>query len=53
MHGVEIYALGVDASGVSFGYWRALQEFWLQFSKQSGAEVRVSQFCVMFPNWTG
>lgn len=37
LRGVEIYALGVDASGVSFGYWRALQRFWVEYFKKCGA----------------
>jgi hypothetical protein len=52
LHGVEIYALGVDASGVSFGYWRALQEFWREYLKQTGATVQEYSILRGIRTWT-
>jgi hypothetical protein len=45
LHGVEIYALGVDASEVSSDYWRALEEFWLQFFRQAEPTCEITQSC--------
>jgi hypothetical protein len=39
-HGVEVYALGVDASGVSVAYWKDLRDFWFGYLRQSGALVK-------------
>jgi hypothetical protein len=39
LHGVEVYALGVDASGRSVNYWQTLREFWLGYFKLAGATV--------------
>lgn len=48
--GVDVYALGVDASGVSFAYWSALKDFWLEYLKQAGANVREYSILREVPN---
>lgn len=40
LKGVEVYALGVDASGKSVGYWNSLRDFWLSYFGKAGAKVR-------------
>lgn len=52
LRGVQTYALGVDASGVSFGYWRALQEFWLEYFRQAGANVQDYSILRGVRKWT-
>lgn len=39
LSGVHIYALGVDANGVSLEYWRNLKNIWLTYFKRTGAAV--------------
>lgn len=51
LHGIEIYALGVDANGVSLGDWRALQEFWLEYLRQAGANAQDYSILRELPNW--
>ena len=39
LHGVEVYALGVDASGKSVNYWQTLRDFWIGYFALAGATV--------------
>jgi hypothetical protein len=39
LHGVEVYALGVDASGRSVNYWQTLRDFWIGYFELAGATV--------------
>jgi hypothetical protein len=39
LHGVDVYAEGVDAAGESVAYWRSLQDFWRMYFVQAGATV--------------
>jgi hypothetical protein len=40
LHGVDVYALGVDAAGTSVGYWQSLRNFWTAYFEQAGANVK-------------
>ncbi len=40
LHGVDVYALGVDANSVSPLYWRGLQKFWSSYFQRLGASVK-------------
>jgi hypothetical protein len=40
LKGVEVYALGVDGSGKSIGYWQSLQVFWREYFENAGAALR-------------
>ena len=39
LHGVEVYAEGVDGAGESVGYWQSLHDFWTAYFAQAGATV--------------
>lgn len=39
LHGVDVYALGVDASGKSVNYWQTLRDFWIGYFALAGATV--------------
>ena len=39
LYGVEVYALGVDASGKSVNYWQTLRDFWIGYFALAGATV--------------
>ena len=40
LKGVSVYVLGVDGAEKEVGYWQTLREFWVQYFKKSGAELR-------------
>lgn len=40
LHGVEVYALGVDAAGKTKAYWESLRAFWTAYFKKAGADLR-------------
>lgn len=40
LHGIEVYALGVDGAGKSVAYWQSLQKFWTDYFHNAGAVVR-------------
>ncbi len=40
LHGVEVYALGVDASGRSVNYWQTLRDFWIGYFELAGATMK-------------
>lgn len=40
LKGVEIYVLGVDDAGKSVAYWSSLQDFWTEYFKKTGGELR-------------
>ena len=37
LHGVEVYALGVDGAGKDMRYWQTLRDFWTVYFKRTGA----------------
>jgi hypothetical protein len=39
LHGVDVYALGVDSSGKSVNYWQTLRDFWIGYFALAGATV--------------
>jgi len=39
LQGVDVYAEGVDAAGVSVGYWQSLHDFWKAYFAQAGATL--------------
>lgn len=39
LHGVDVYVLGVDASGKSVNYWQTLRDFWIGYFALAGATV--------------
>jgi hypothetical protein len=48
LHGVQVYALGVDGAGLSIASWHALRQFWTKYFLETGAEL--SAFSVLrFP----
>jgi len=40
LHGVEVYALGVDGAGKDMRYWQALRDFWTAYFKRTGAILK-------------
>jgi hypothetical protein len=40
LHGVEVYALGVDGAGKDMAYWQTLRDFWAAYFKRTGADLR-------------
>jgi hypothetical protein len=38
---VQAYALGVDGAGKSLVYWQSLREFWAEYFRMAGADMRV------------
>jgi hypothetical protein len=41
LHGVDVYALGVDGAGKDVAYWNSLRTFWVEYFRKAGAEMRV------------
>jgi hypothetical protein len=39
LHGVDVYAEGVDGAGESVPYWQSLHDFWKAYFLQSGATL--------------
>jgi hypothetical protein len=39
LHGVDVYAEGVDAAGESVAYWQGLREFWTAYFARDGATL--------------
>ena len=40
LHGVEVYALGVDGAGKDMRYWQILWDFWTAYFKRTGAILK-------------
>ena len=40
LHGVEVYALGVDGAGKDMRYWQTLRDFWTEYFKRTGAILK-------------
>ena len=40
LHGVEVYALGVDGAGKDMKYWQTLRDFWTAYFKRTGAILK-------------
>jgi hypothetical protein len=40
LHGVEVYALGVDGAGKDMRYWQTLRDFWTTYFKRTGANLK-------------
>ena len=40
LHGVDVYALGVDGAGKDMRYWQALRDFWATYFKRTGADLK-------------
>jgi hypothetical protein len=40
LHGVEVYALGVDGAGKDMRYWQTLRDFWTAYFTRTGAILR-------------
>jgi hypothetical protein len=38
---VQVYTLGVDGAGKSLVYWQTLRDFWAEYFRMSGANMRV------------
>jgi nitric oxide reductase activation protein len=51
LHGVKVYALGVDASGRSVNYWQTLRDFWIAYFEQAGALVEDYSILRSIPKW--
>lgn len=39
LHGVDVYAEGVDAAGESVAYWQSLRDFWTAYFVRDGATL--------------
>jgi hypothetical protein len=39
LHGVDVYAEGVDAAGETVGYWQGLRDFWAAYFARAGATL--------------
>jgi cell division protein FtsB len=40
LHGVQVYAMGVDGSDRSIAYWQSLHKFWSEYFGDAGASVK-------------
>ena len=40
LHGVDVYAEGVDGAGESVAYWQSLHDFWSAYFARAGATVK-------------
>jgi len=40
LHGVEVYALGVDGAGKGMRYWQTLRDFWTAYFKRTGVILK-------------
>jgi hypothetical protein len=40
LHGVDVYAEGIDGAGESVGYWQSLHDFWTAYFVRTGATVK-------------
>lgn len=40
LHGVDVYALGVDGTGTSVAYWQSLRDFWTAYFEQTRANMK-------------
>jgi len=40
LHGVEVYALGIDGAGKDMAYWQTLRDFWTAYFKRTGADLK-------------
>ena len=40
LHGVAVYALGVDGAGKDIAYWQTLRDFWTAYFKKTGANLK-------------
>jgi hypothetical protein len=40
LHGVEVYALGVDGAGKDMAYWQTLRDFWTAYFQRTGADLK-------------
>ena len=40
LHGVEVYALGVDGAGKDMRYWQTLRDFWTAYFKRTNAILK-------------
>jgi hypothetical protein len=40
LSGVEVYALGVDAAGITYDRWRGIRNFWTAYFGKAGAELK-------------
>jgi hypothetical protein len=41
LHGVEVYALGVDGAGKDMRYWQTLRDFWAAYFQRTGAILKM------------
>ena len=39
LHGVDVYAEGVDGAGESVDYWQSLHDFWTAYFARTGATL--------------
>jgi hypothetical protein len=51
LHGVDVYALGVDAAGESVSYWQSLCNFWRAYFGQAGAKLKGYSTFRDLPAW--
>ncbi len=40
LSGVEAYALGVDAAGITYDRWRDIRNFWTEYFRKAGANLK-------------
>ncbi len=40
LENVEVYVLGVDNAGKPLAYWNNLRQYWLEYFKKAGANMR-------------
>ena len=50
LHGVRVYALGVDGSGLSIASWGTLWQFWAKYFLKTGADLRSFSILRVVPN---
>jgi len=45
LRGVEVHVLGADNAGKSMSYWAALRDFWSQYFREAGTNLRAYSHC--------
>ena len=40
LRGVSVYVVGADNAGKQIDYWQTLKEFWTEYFKRAGANLR-------------
>ena len=42
LNGIDVYALGVHDVGKPVAYWNSLRDFWLEYFRRAGANLKMN-----------